>query len=247
MIQLDRPLVIGHRGFPTVAIENTLPSFAAAFEAGAQGVECDVRTTRDGQVVVFHDEDTRRLLGFSGRIEDAPSDTVRTYTFVGAPAGVRVPTLEDVLVLAEERGALVLVELKGAPIVDRDFARAVVACVERTRTADRVAFLSFSHAAIAGLRELAPAIPAGPLFDRAPSEEAAAFALRGAGAGAFLGLPASLATPSVVAPLRARGLSVVCWGVDDEAIDERLDAAGVGLRISDQPHRLLARRLGATA
>src|SRR3990172_3063349 len=54
-IRLTGPFLIGHRGFPRVARENTIPSFEAALEAGCDGVELDVRMTQDGVLVVHHD------------------------------------------------------------------------------------------------------------------------------------------------------------------------------------------------
>lgn len=237
MIPLDRPLVVGHRGFPSRAVENTLPSFEAALAAGAHGVECDVRATRDGALVVFHDDGLRRLCGVVGRIEDLPADAVRSLSFVGAPAGLHVPALEDLLDFARERDTFVLVEVKAEPTAPPELARRAVSAVERTRTHDRVAFLSFSHAAVAGLRELAPSVPSGPIFESAPTVDAL-----GVRAPAWVVMAAEAATPESTAPLRRLGIPVACYGVDDDAADARLDAAGVGLRISNRPDLLAARR-----
>ena len=237
MIPLDRPLVIGHRGFPSRAVENTLPSFEAALAAGAAGIECDVRATRDGALVVFHDESLQRLCGVRGRIEDLTADAVRSLSFVGAPAGLRIPPLEDVLELARERDACALVEIKAEPTAPPELARMAIAAVERTRTHDRVAFLSFSHAAVAGLREIAPSMTSGRIFEDAPPSDAFAH-----GATGWVVLSADAATEPVVARLRALGQTVACYGVDDEAIDDRLDAAGVGLRIGNFPDVLVAKR-----
>jgi glycerophosphoryl diester phosphodiesterase len=237
MIPLDRPWVIGHRGFSSKAVENTIPSFEAALAAGARGLECDVRGTRDGHVVVFHDDSTRRLMGVNGRIEDLTSDQVRALRFADGPADLRIPDLEDVLWLASERDAIVLVELKGSPIVFSDFSRAVVAAVERTQSRARVGFMSFCHSAIAELRELEPAIPVAPLFDRTPAIEAILF--HGVSWAVFA---ANAITEDLAAGLKAVGVTTGSYGVDDAATDARLDALGVGLRITDRPDLLAARR-----
>ena len=55
------PLVIAHRGYTAVAPENTLAAFRLGWESGADGVECDVHLTADGQVVCIHDYDTKRV------------------------------------------------------------------------------------------------------------------------------------------------------------------------------------------
>jgi len=59
------PIIIAHRGASgrDMAPENTLPAFQLAFRMGADACECDVRTTHDGHLVIFHDEDTSRLSG----------------------------------------------------------------------------------------------------------------------------------------------------------------------------------------
>ena len=56
----SRILFIGHRGFPALAPENTLPSFERALDAGCDAIECDVRITKDGHFVVMHDETPAR-------------------------------------------------------------------------------------------------------------------------------------------------------------------------------------------
>ncbi|MFN0205730.1 MAG: glycerophosphodiester phosphodiesterase [Planctomycetota bacterium] len=235
MIPFNRPLIIGHRGFPSAAIENTIPSFQAAIESGARGIECDVRATRDGRPVVFHDEETRRLLGIPGTIRARTSDEIRSLTFPGTD--IRIPDLEDILILAEENDAIALVELKGEPLVEITLVRAAIAAVERTRTHGRVAFLSFSHAGIVNLRALAPEIPAAPIFEHTPGIDAALFV----GSG-WIVIEANAATPRFMEQMRHAGVEVACYGVDSVECDRRLDEIGVGLRITNRPDLLSSGR-----
>lgn len=65
----SKPLVIAHRGFSARYTENTLLAFQKAFEVGADGIECDLRMTRDGQIVCFHDETLKLLTGVRGSVE----------------------------------------------------------------------------------------------------------------------------------------------------------------------------------
>ena len=62
--------IIGHRGIPTLAPENTLESFRLAFDQGADIVEMDVRLSRDNQVVVIHDRDLKRTTGVEKRVSE---------------------------------------------------------------------------------------------------------------------------------------------------------------------------------
>ena len=57
----DKPIVIGHRGSPSLITENTIPSFQKAIEQGVDGLEFDIRLSKDNQVVIFHDTTLQRL------------------------------------------------------------------------------------------------------------------------------------------------------------------------------------------
>ena len=96
-----RPLIIGHRGAKGLAPENTLPAFRAGIAAGADGVEFDVQRTVDGHLVVFHDDDLKRLAGVDGRIVKSTLAMLRELD-VGRYAGPQyagevIPTLDEVL------------------------------------------------------------------------------------------------------------------------------------------------------
>ena len=73
----DRPMAFGHRGVPEEHQENTMAGFQRAIELGLDGVELDVFLTKDKQLVVFHDIETERLTGFSGRIPDMTWDELK--------------------------------------------------------------------------------------------------------------------------------------------------------------------------
>lgn len=80
----SRILFIGHRGFPALAPENTLPSFERALDAGCDAIECDVRITKDGHFVVMHDETparttdaAERFPGKTPRVSDLTFSEIR--------------------------------------------------------------------------------------------------------------------------------------------------------------------------
>ena len=80
-----RPLIIGHRGAKGLAPENTLPAFRAGIDAGADGVEFDVQRTVDGHLVVFHDDDLKRLAGVDGRIVKSTLRCCVSWTLAAMP------------------------------------------------------------------------------------------------------------------------------------------------------------------
>lgn len=99
-----------HRGlWDTDAPENSLAAFAKAVDAG-YGIEFDIHKTRDGQVVVFHDDTLVRMCGVQGKIEDKTLDELRGLRLLGTEQGI--PTLQEMLDLVGGRVPL-LVELKG--------------------------------------------------------------------------------------------------------------------------------------
>jgi glycerophosphoryl diester phosphodiesterase len=104
---------VAHRGLwsPAGPPENSLGAFEAACEAG-YGIELDVQLSSDGEAMVFHDSDLRRMTGRSGRVSDFTADELADMRLAGADE--RIPSLADTLTLVGRR-ALVQVELKTPP------------------------------------------------------------------------------------------------------------------------------------
>lgn len=107
--------MLGHRGAPAAAPENTVAAFRRAVELGADGVELDVQLTRDGALVVLHDETVDRTTNGRGLLRDLGFEEVRRLDagswFKSSFAGERVPTLTEALAVLPA-GALVDVEMK---------------------------------------------------------------------------------------------------------------------------------------
>ena len=124
MSPLNRPQIIAHRGASAHAPENTLAAFRIAIDAGADGVELDVRLSKDGIPVVVHDRDLKRLAGRVDAIADLKAEELALVD-VGSHfnathpkrtrsefAGVGISTLAEVLGLFEASSGFVHVELK---------------------------------------------------------------------------------------------------------------------------------------
>lgn len=224
------PLIVGHRGAPRRARENTLEAFGLAREEGADGVELDVHRTRDGVLVVHHDAE---IEGF-GVLAEHDFATIQT-------AFVWMPTLDDVL--DECDGMLVNIEIKNSP-PDADFdpeERLAIAVVERLAQrdgVDDVIVSSFHLPSIDRVHTLDPRIPTGYItgFRVAPVD-----ALEAALAGGhravhpFFGVLADQGAVTVVEEAHTVGLAVNPWTVNDPAEIVRLAAAGVDAIITDGP------------
>ena len=149
---------VAHRGLHDLnktRWENTLAAFEAAAKAGF-AIECDVHLTKDGGVVVFHDDDLQRLAGREGRISDLTLSEA-TALNVGGTAE-RVPTLRQMLDLVDGRVPLVI-ELKG--IEGRDDGLVAAVARELGEYKGEAAIMSFDHHLIRRFASDAPGIPGG--------------------------------------------------------------------------------------
>lgn len=227
-----RPLILGHRGASALVTENTLDAFARAIADGADGVELDVRLCRGGELVVFHDDDLRRLAGRPERI-DAMS--LAEVAAIELSSGGGISTLEAVLA-ALPAPALINVEIKspgaGRAIATTERAIAVVRAAGAT---DRVLVSSFDPTAVLHARVRAPEIACGLLF-----HHEMALPLREAWAARMIRPFAVHPDHTLVDARRMRawrglGLAVNVWTVDDPAELRRLDALGVDAIITNHP------------
>ena len=113
MIKMEEQkiLIASHRGrFGGNIVENTLPAFEAAVHCGADMVETDVRKTRDGEMILFHDPSPMRLLQLPGHTEDYTLAELRQRSLrnvIGEPSGSRVNTLDELLEAMRDRNVLI--------------------------------------------------------------------------------------------------------------------------------------------
>lgn len=211
-----RPERIAHRGAPRELPENTLPAFARAIERGADGIELDVHTTRDGVVVVHHDPALA-----SGEVIAQTDWHERGVRGLESSPWVGVPTLADVFALTRGGRVRVYVEIKGDGIT-----AAVVDDVQHSGMPERCALHSFDHEAIAWAARIAPQIRRGLLFDSRPSAGELA---RAVAATAALDVWPRWDTIDVdlVHEVHAREARVLAWTVNTTDAVRSLSALGV--------------------
>jgi len=231
-------LRIGHRGAAGTAPENTLASFRRAVTLGVDGVELDVQRSRDGALVVIHDETVDRTTDGSGRVANltlAEIGRLDAGTWKGPEfAGERVPTLAEV-VEAVPAPVRVFVELKD-PSRYPGIEAEVVGLVRERGVGDRVELSSFDHASLARVRSIAPEVRLGFLYSRHPDPIPAARALRAASLHAAFRHLAS----RVVDDAHRAGLAVYAWTLNEPADIAAARAMGVDGIFSDRPERLIS-------
>lgn len=244
------PLIIGHRGASAHAPENTLRAFARAFEAGADGIEFDVRLACDRVPVVIHDADLRRTGlrdGLVARLSSTELSAVDVGSwfnlrapsraraeFVGAP----VPTLSQVFELYGEAGTL-YVEMKCDVQEASALAAEVVRLIRAHALTERVVVKSFTLDAIKEVKRLDQGIRTAALFERKltrPAPSARRIIEEALGCGADeLSLQRTLCSTRILREALQRGLKTVAWTIDDPAWIERARRDQLHALITNDP------------
>ncbi|HXQ73890.1 MAG TPA: glycerophosphodiester phosphodiesterase [Pyrinomonadaceae bacterium] len=220
---MREPLIIGHRGASAVAPENSMAAFVAAIEAGADGIEFDVRLSRDGVPVIIHDDTLQRTHGLRRRVVDLTAEELR---------GVGVPSLRDLFELMVSNSLIMCLEIKGS---SAQLAERSCELVHEFGFEDRVIVECFDLKVIDKIRTLKTAALFEPriytdqrLIDRA----------LGVGAS-VLALHHRLAKPSLVEKAKLAGLRVVVWTVDDPAWIARAQSTGIEALITNDPATMI--------
>ena len=165
-------LILGHRGARGHAPENTMASFQAALDMGADGIELDVQMTKDGKVVVCHDHSLERTSNGSGWLVEHTREELRALDFGSwfSPqfAGEKIPTLREVLQWAAATRLIVNVEIKNGPVIYEGIEEKVSALIRECRMVDRVIVSSFYHPSLLKMKQLDPLIKTGLLYASRP-------------------------------------------------------------------------------
>jgi glycerophosphoryl diester phosphodiesterase len=238
--------IIAHRGASGCAPENTLAAFRLAWQLGADGIELDVRLSRDGLIMVHHDADTRRSTGATYLIAETDSRTLRQlearYHHGDEFRANRIPLLTEVLAEVPT-GKRVLIEIKcGAEIIP-----ALSDMLSKIDPADmRIGLISFHLNALIACREAFPQLPCYPVFSYQDEDDPGAVAaledwIEVARQHGFTGLDPDHRdiTPAFAAAVKAAGLELVTWTVNDTDRLKQLHALGVDTVTSDWPGRML--------
>jgi glycerophosphoryl diester phosphodiesterase len=250
------PLVIGHRGLPALAPENTLRSFELALEYGANGFEVDIVALADGTLVAGHSLDLAELCHGAARGDAGMRTLGELQSFDSELA-----TLEQVLELAEARLASgpLLIDLKS-----RGRERPLIDAVRRHELQDRTLLCSLERAQLVSLHELAPEIarsvsyPADRrrLSERRVLAPLVPLALQGLRLrlqqrlGVWLERTRATAVTlhygvidtNLVRGCHERGVAVIAWTVDDADTGSRLIEAGIDAIITNDPRPFIAKK-----
>ncbi|MCY0868409.1 MAG: glycerophosphodiester phosphodiesterase [Desulfurococcus sp.] len=225
--------VVGHRGAGGIAPENTLKAVEAGVKAGADIVEIDVRATRDGRIVVFHDANLKRLAGVERSIRDVDFEWLRSNVRIN---GEVIPLLEEVLELVDGRAG-VFIEVKEAEATKR-----TVELIEFYKALSNVAVISFLEEVLVEVRRLNPSVATGLIYYMPLGKITRAREL-----GASIVLPYyRIATARANRLARKLGLKVVAWTINNPSDMVKAYKAGVDGIATDYPDRAVELRRSLT-
>lgn len=164
LLSLDRVVVIAHRGGSLLRPENTIAAFDHAVSLGVDGLECDVRLSRDGELVIIHDPTVDRTTGGSGDVAGFTADELarmdagaRFGADSGWPyrgQGIGIPTFRTFV--NRYQSLPLVVEVKGD---DPEVADRALALIREARAEDRVVISGFSQVVMDHVRRVVPHIP----------------------------------------------------------------------------------------
>lgn len=160
--------IIAHRGSMGTHPENTMPAFEEAYRVGADGIELDVQMTKDGHLVVIHDERVDRTSDGEGWVKDFTLEEMKALDFGSSFsetfAGVQIPTLEEVLRWIADTPLFLNIELKNGIVRYAGLEDRVVELVRKYRMEERVIISSFNHYSLVDLHRNHPDIETAILF-----------------------------------------------------------------------------------
>ena len=160
---------IAHRGFSGVYPENTMLAFRKAIEIGADGIELDVHLSKDGQVMIIHDEALKRTTGLDGVVSDytrAELEKISAGKTKNDEFGFTpIPSLEEYLAfMAEHKDKFTNIELKTAPVYYPEIEEKTLELVRKFDLEKNIIYSSFNWLSIERMQRLGTISETGLLF-----------------------------------------------------------------------------------
>ena len=236
----ERPLVWAHRGASGYLPENTMEAYERAIELGADGIELDVHLSKDGQIVVIHDEKLGRVSDGKGWVKDLTLEELRKFNYNKTHkelAFAHIPTLREVYDFMKPTGKTINVELKTGIVFYPGLEDMVVALTKEMGMEDQVLYSSFNHYSCLRLHELNPEAYVGFLYSDGMLDAVDYAAKHGANA-----LHPSLNNiqyPGYLEQAAAAGIDINPWPINQTDWMEMCCKAHVNAMITDYPDRAL--------
>jgi glycerophosphoryl diester phosphodiesterase len=215
-------LRIGHRGAKAYEPENTIRSFKKALEIGVNAVELDLRTTKDGQLVVIHDADVKRTTDGKGLVNELTLKEIKGFS---AEKGEKIPTLKEALDFLDKK-VKIIIEVKEAGV-----EKEVLAAVRENQLQKDVVIVSFLEEVLRKVKELDMEVETGLIYVRHKNPIKAALELK----ASYL-LPLYRFTHTAnVQKAHENGFKVIVWTINKQEEVAEYVKKGVDGIASDKP------------
>jgi glycerophosphoryl diester phosphodiesterase len=232
--------ILAHRGSSAYLPENTMEAFSLAIEQGADGFELDVHLTKDGVIVVAHDERLERVSNGTGFIDDYTLDELKSLDFGKVAASsqenhiYRIPTLAEVFSLVKPTRLTLNIEMKIDERIHMELPEKLAALTKKYSMEDQVIYSSFNHYFLQLIKKFEPAAKTGLLYDLALVDPW----VYAKYTGAYAIHPNYLviaALPETVAKCHENGIMVNVWTVDDPVNIKLMLQSGVDCIMTNIP------------
>lgn len=159
--------IFAHRGYSGFYPENTMLAFQKAYEAGTDGIELDVQLTKDGELVIIHDETLDRTTDCTGRVYDFTLEELKRCN-AGAKSTIpnlhlTIPTFEEYCCWAATTDLITNIEIKSSVVYYPEIEEKTMEIVKRYQLEAKTLVSSFNHLSLCAVKALTPAIPCAAL------------------------------------------------------------------------------------
>lgn len=231
-------MIFAHRGFSGYYPENTMLAFQkTAEEAPADGIELDIQLTKDGEIVIMHDETLDRTTNGSGFLKNYTLAELKTLSVGVNVKGFfprqTIPTLREYLAWVKTTKLITNIELKTSVFEYAGMAEKLVTMVHEFGLEKQIWYSSFNHYSIARIKELQPDAKCGLLTETWIMNIGAYAA--GQGAATVNACSPFCLKEGVVDDLHKHGVGLQAWTPNDAELMAKLVKAGVDILITNYP------------
>lgn len=230
---------IAHRGYSKEYPENTMLAFKKAIEVGCDAIELDVHQSKDGHMMIFHDEELIRTTQITGSIRDFTAQELRnmdaSILFKGIHENNSIPTLEEYFEFIRGQNITTVIELKNNVFAYPDMEERIIEMIKHYELDQNVILCSFSRNSILKCHQIEPEIETALITDR--------WLKRGGSIAKSLGAtyihPRHLfLQPWVLREMKKTGIFIQPWTVDSRWRMKSLIRSGVHGIITNDPKLL---------
>ena len=160
--------IIAHRGAAAVCPENTISAFKRAIEMGSDAIETDVQMTKDGHLILIHDEKLERTTNGKGWVKEYTLEEIKRLDaggwFNNSFTGETIPTVEELFNLISNTNLWVNIEIKAGFVLYPGIEQALVSKIKEYNMEDKVIISSFNHYSIDLIRKISPELETAILY-----------------------------------------------------------------------------------